>query len=360
MTIQEDIQENSLVSGQIIEGKVVAQLEKTTYLIELPENYKHFVAIYYNHENQNVSINSSYTFQIYNIQNDKFIYLTSISYGHSHVSIQSLTSLLSSVRTIRELLMNPVASEEILLIEKLSVFMLFCKSVIKKNREDWIDIENLMGKPDKDYITTVYKYLDYFRRYSYLDQPEQFIKKIENFKQDHGIDFFNRIESNIIEAIPKLQNTNLSLRAYKDVAIKKKTPENNFILAESTKRKHQEANKTHKEILLMLTRFLEKLGYIVEHGLYIDLFATLTSGAAVFEVKSITQENELSQCRKGLSQLYEYRYRHNIPTASMWLVLSQKPYEEWLIDYLVRDRLIHVIWLENEKFVGSNMKLLLP
>ena len=49
-------------------------------------------------------------------------------------------------------------------------------------------------------------------------------------------------------------------------------------------------------------------------------FTRLRSGPAIFEAKSVTDDNELAQIRHGLSQLYEYRYRHDLKGATLWLV----------------------------------------
>ena len=83
------------------------------------------------------------------------------------------------------------------------------------------------------------------------------------------------------------------------------------------------ANKEHRRALTLMSSTLDRLGYFPERNIFVDLFARLRSGPAIFEVKSITPENELSQARHGIGQLYEYRYRHNYPQASLWLVFSR-------------------------------------
>ena len=64
----------------------------------------------------------------------------------------------------------------------------------------------------------------------------------------------------------------------------------------------------------------------------------------MIEVK--TSENVRSQVRKGISQLYEYRYLQALPSAQLVLLL-EKPLEgndEWMLDYVTKDREISVIW----------------
>jgi hypothetical protein len=91
----------------------------------------------------------------------------------------------------------------------------------------------------------------------------------------------------------------------------------------------------------------------------VDAFTRLKSGPAIFEAKSVTDNNELAQVRHGLSQLYEYRFRHNMEDASLWLLLSRPPKEEWLVNYLERDRGVHVLWLEGGELFGPFVDRLL-
>jgi hypothetical protein len=69
----------------------------------------------------------------------------------------------------------------------------------------------------------------------------------------------------------------------------------------------------------------------------------------MFEMKS-GGENLLDQIRKGLSQLYEYRYRYQNEIAagtSLCLVLPKEPSEmPWVLDYLCMDREISVCWFD--------------
>ena len=92
---------------------------------------------------------------------------------------------------------------------------------------------------------------------------------------------------------------------------------------------------------------------------FVDAFTRLKSGPAIFEAKSITDDNAVAQIRKGLSQLYEYRYRHELHGATLWLVLSRAPTEEWVVDYLENDRGVYVIWLEGGQLSGPCVDRLL-
>lgn len=122
---------------------------------------------------------------------------------------------------------------------------------------------------------------------------------------------------------------------------------------EVTKIRRQRANLIHKIVLEKLYNYLENLGATPLENEHIDLFAEIPSrGKFIFEVKSINQNNLLSQSRKGLSQLYEYRYRYqNIIgyDVNLFLVYPQEPVViPWLQEYLCQDRNIGIIWFDAE------------
>lgn len=126
-------------------------------------------------------------------------------------------------------------------------------------------------------------------------------------------------------------------------------------LTAEARQRLERANAEHKAAQEILERILKTKGYVVEHSRYVDVYARLKSGPAIFEVKSITPNNERSQCRHALSQLYEYRYLHQVSEASLWLVLSQAPENEWIVSYLSNDRGINVLWCEGESIAGPSV-----
>ena len=135
----------------------------------------------------------------------------------------------------------------------------------------------------------------------------------------------------------------------------KKVTDRNVIYTdpEITKIRRQRANLKHKILLEMLHDHLEKLGATPFENEHIDLFAELPSkDKFVFEVKSITTDNLLSQTRKGLSQLYEYRFRYQDVIGydvNLFLVYPQKPVViPWLQEYLYSDRQVGVIWFNGD------------
>lgn len=122
---------------------------------------------------------------------------------------------------------------------------------------------------------------------------------------------------------------------------------------EVTRIKRQKSNLNHKMILQQLEDYLESLGCDPLENDHIDLFAQVpNNGKYLFEVKSTSEDNLLSQTRKGVSQLYEYRFRYQGQIGydvSLCLVLPKKPDEiDWLEDYLCVDRGIGVIWFNED------------
>lgn len=128
---------------------------------------------------------------------------------------------------------------------------------------------------------------------------------------------------------------------------------------ELVKIRRQRANLSHKVLLDKLCNYVESQGATPLENEHIDLFAELPSkDRYVFEVKSITVNNLLSQTRKGISQLYEYRYRYQDVIGydvNLFLVYPQEPVViPWLQEYLCNDRHIGIIWFdENDQIQFS-------
>jgi hypothetical protein len=91
----------------------------------------------------------------------------------------------------------------------------------------------------------------------------------------------------------------------------------------------------------------------------IDLAVRINDNSYIFEMKSTTTDNIRSQLRRGLSQLYEYRYLQNLSDATLVLVI-EKPLpdrESWMHQYLEEDRQIKLLWDgENELFALPQTK----
>ena len=101
----------------------------------------------------------------------------------------------------------------------------------------------------------------------------------------------------------------------------------------------ERANQSHHAIEQALADKIRQRGYDPQFNDHIDLFYSCSLGSVIFEVKSCTENNIHSQIRKGISQLYEYRYIYGTSMTApihLVLVLEVEPSREsqWLIDYL--------------------------
>lgn len=120
---------------------------------------------------------------------------------------------------------------------------------------------------------------------------------------------------------------------------------------EETQILREKANAQHRIIVQLLVDKLVSKNIKPFSNTFIDLCCEKPE-KILFEVKSCNVDNQLNQVRKAVSQLYEYRYRHNnLHEARLVLALEQKPSGslEWLLDYLVQDRQILLCWLEGEQ-----------
>ena len=131
-----------------------------------------------------------------------------------------------------------------------------------------------------------------------------------------------------------------------------------YIVSQTARVKLEQANAAHQHTLKVLKEFLHQRGLHVSENKLIDAYSNLSTGPAIFEVKSITQTNEREQIRHALSQLYEYRYLHSLPDATLWIVFSEALSAQWYVDYLTRDRSVHVIWLQDGEMQGPSIELL--
>lgn len=118
--------------------------------------------------------------------------------------------------------------------------------------------------------------------------------------------------------------------------------------------KIERAVNSHISLVNLVARRIREAGAIPKSNQLIDLAARLDKDY-IFEIKSISEDNVRSQVRKGMSQLYEYRYLQNKPDARLILVI-EKPLgvsQSWMLDYLEIDREINLVWDGNSELFGS-------
>ncbi len=116
----------------------------------------------------------------------------------------------------------------------------------------------------------------------------------------------------------------------------------------------ERANNAHRELVNLIADRIRIAGGIPKSNQFIDLAAILEHDC-IFEMKSTNETNVKSQIRKGISQLYEYRYLQNKPSANLVLVI-EKPVigdNSWMVDYIENDRNIQLVWDGNDQLYGT-------
>jgi hypothetical protein len=126
---------------------------------------------------------------------------------------------------------------------------------------------------------------------------------------------------------------------------------------EAIQAKREKANAGHHAILVVLDRALRAGGWthIEEIPSAIDLRGTDPEGRRViFEAKTITATNELSQCRGGYAQLTEYRAEYGAPEDELCLIVN---HEVSLRRARLLDRLgVAVMLVRDDRCVAMNDK----
>jgi hypothetical protein len=116
--------------------------------------------------------------------------------------------------------------------------------------------------------------------------------------------------------------------------------------------KRERASTSHETLVSLMAERLRLRGAVPKANRYVDLSARLDDEDYLFEMKSTTEDNPHSQIRRGLSQLYEYRYIQNVEKAKLVLVIENPlpKKNQWMEDYLLNDRGVLLVWDGDGKF----------
>jgi hypothetical protein len=117
----------------------------------------------------------------------------------------------------------------------------------------------------------------------------------------------------------------------------------------------ERTRSSHRTLVDLMAARLREYGAIPRCNRYIDLSANVGNKSHLFEMKSTSPSNFTSQIRRGLSQLYEYRYIEGLANCQLILVL-QNPLPiplRWMDQYLEQDRHVLLVWDGNERFFAS-------
>ena len=88
------------------------------------------------------------------------------------------------------------------------------------------------------------------------------------------------------------------------------------------------------------------LGRLPKNNKYVDFSAVIGGELYLFEMKSTSNANAHGQIRRAISQLYEYRYLQEAPSAKLVIVIENPPPREkrWIVNYVVNDRKLLIAW----------------
>jgi len=232
---------------------------------------------------------------------------------------------------------------------------------IRRDQWDWLSVRHLFGDPTLDALC---RWRDDLIRLRHGVIAKETVSVSKDLGRLRETGFFEIARASVtaleaaaprIGAITSLRNRGDAEASVREVG---STIDDGYINSQVARAKLESANVLHRATLDLLIENLEARGYVVSVSRLVDAFVELRNGPAIFEVKSIAGGNERSQVRHALSQLFEYRYLHDIPIASLWLVLSQAPAIEWLVDYVRRDRQVEMLWVANGTLAGPSLDLL--
>lgn len=126
---------------------------------------------------------------------------------------------------------------------------------------------------------------------------------------------------------------------------------NGFIRYDVDAQKMERANQIHWQLIDGKSSFLDAHGFEPYANEHIDLYTDAKGDVVLYEMKSVNSEgsNLLSQVRKAVSQLYEYRYIFEEPKARLCIVTNHgiSKTDDWLLTYLGKDRNIAYEWTQD-------------
>jgi hypothetical protein len=117
----------------------------------------------------------------------------------------------------------------------------------------------------------------------------------------------------------------------------------------------ERADNAHRRLVNLTSERIRNVGALPKYNQLIDLATHIDGNDFIFEMKSTTTSNEKAQMRAGLSQLYEYRFLQNKPSAKLILVIENplSTKEQWRQNYLEQDRDVYLVWDGNDELYGN-------
>ena len=224
----------------------------------------------------------------------------------------------------------------------------------RKDQADWLTVWKLIGRPDPK---EAHHIGDLFRRAAREIRAGQL--PIEPLARLRAVNPVQSLKVALSELGGQVWTPlELHSRAERAPAPPRDDAQPTMIRSEYSKQKLDRANSEHALTLDVLSAWLNERGIGVKENRLIDAYAQLSSGPAIFEIKSISPVNERAQIRSAVGQLLEYRYLHDIARASLWVVFSSEPIGKQMVDFLRDDQAMHVVWKSGASLAGPDLELL--
>ena len=283
----------------------------------------------------------------------KRVVLADSDFGRQPISDRMRPRYIRGLRALRLLLTEENDGQrESVDPDDLSEAKGFISRAMRKNQWDWFTVSRIMGHPDRRWCQPRQDLIGQTRRSLHEGDGSE-LDLLRKLRSQLSVAEVERWLGLVEQSTPLLSKSTIFKQSTEQAPLDEEGDgADEYIVSRTARLKIERANSEHARTLAVLETYLSQFGYIVEHSRLIDAFARLKSGPAIFEIKSINEQNERSQCRHALSQLYEYKYLHELPDASLWIVFSSKPVKPWLIDYLCTDRELKVLWLEGDALGG--------
>lgn len=343
--------------GDELRGQVVAQLSTASWAIKLLNGPESWSGRLNSRAARLYDLGDEDSFWVYGLNTKEHIAILSDSgFGRLPISDRMRSRYILALRALIQLTSQDDTHSEIE-VEHLSEVKGIFNRCIRKDQWDWLTVYKTLGCPPIASLRELVTLVAELRRSIRESKHGVSSELIDQIKRTANHINIQGALAAISKDVPRLQGALSFERNTVDSGISSSNvvgPERDpYILSQISRAKMEAANRIHEATLLTLVKHLEDRGYMVERSVLIDAYCRLKSGPAIFEVKSINASNERSQCRHALSQLYEYRYLHSLPEASLWLVLSNRPSIPWTAEFLEKDRGVKVIWVEDGALCGN-------
>jgi len=345
--------------GQELHCRVTAPLGQGDFAVEYSQLAPEWSARLRSRSGQLYNAGDEDDFWVYLIDSHgRVVWLTDCDFGRLPISDRMRPRYTKCLRSSLALLSGrtSLGSAD---PQDLSEFKGMFNRCLRRDQWDWLTVYAAWGRPTSGTLRQLASWTAELSRALRHGESEDANRYLRRLSSAETVSLIEGCLQRIEEGTPRLSDAMafvpLGAADGKVNAFDREADGDPYIVSRVARTRMERSRAEHQRTLGTLIRHLERNGYVVECNRLVDAYCRLRTGPAIFEVKSTDGGNERSQTRHALSQLYEYRYLHSIPDASLWLVLSRRPRLEWLIDYLQADRGVTLVWVEEDELAGSGV-----